>query len=86
MSNPNSNEAFLQQWTEMALEEVSDFFVWHPTYMMGAKEASDWWYRVECGIRRELNKYDNGGYAGIGRRSRKIFDAMDSRYDQYEEY
>ena len=27
-----------------------------PTKGMTAKEASDWWYQVECGIRKTLNK------------------------------
>ena len=86
MANPNSDPELLSQWTDMSVEDIAGFFVSHPTYCMGPKEASDWWYGVEVSIRGELNKYDNGGYSGIGHRYRKIFDAADPRYDQYEEY
>ena len=62
--NPHHDESHLQgwdlqthtdtPWTSMSAPEITQFLEWHPTYMMGPKEASDWWAGVEAGIRREL--------------------------------
>ena len=66
--NPRNDEATLQgwdldthlntPWTAMSVPEIAQFLQWHPTYLMGAKEASDWWAGVDAGIRRYKARYD----------------------------
>lgn len=61
MANPNSDESILQgwdldthqrtPWTSMSQAEIAKFLAWHPTYMMSAKEASDWWGGVSDSIK-----------------------------------
>ena len=67
MANPNSDEAFLQQWSDMTPAQIHEFMTDYPTYCMEPKEASDWWAGVERGIRIDQERRLTGHAHGAGR-------------------